>query len=84
MSEMISVVYKSGRYRELLDRMVGDGDVVIEIGPHIGSATKRYCSRTALTVAMDIGPQSEAAFRGIREKTGTCYFTGMMPGPLKP
>lgn len=71
---MISVVYKSKLYRDLLDKKVKEGDVVIEIGPHIGSATKRYCARSGLTVALDIGPQSEAAFRKIGEKNRNVLF----------
>ena len=65
---MISVVYSSRLYRELLDRTVEPGDVVIEIGPHVGSATKRYCARAALTIAIDKGSESADPFRKIREK----------------
>lgn len=71
---MISVVYKSQLYRELLDNSVTQGDVVIEIGPHIGSATKRYCARSGLTVAIDKGAQSEAAFQKMQEKNANLFF----------
>ena len=71
---MISVVYKSRQYRELLDKTVNIGDVVIEIGPHVGSATKLYCGRTKLTVAVDKGAQSEIAFRKLAEKYSNLFF----------
>jgi hypothetical protein len=71
---MISVVYKSRLYRELLDKTVKQGDVVIEIGPHVGSATKRYCARAGLTVAIDKGAQSEEAFQKMQEKNANLFF----------
>jgi hypothetical protein len=71
---MISVVYKSRLYRELLDKYVKPGDVVIEIGPHVGSATKLYFGRTNLTVAVDKGAQAEAAFRKLGEKNSNLFF----------
>jgi hypothetical protein len=71
---MISVVYKSRLYRELLNNSVKEGDVVIEIGPHIGSATKLYCSRAGLTVALDKGAQSEEAFKKLSEKNQNLLF----------
>jgi hypothetical protein len=71
---MISVVYKSRLYRELLDKSVKDGDIVIEIGPHIGSATERYCSRAGLTVAIDKGAQSEDAFQKMQKKNANLFF----------
>ena len=71
---MISVVYKSRLYRELLDKTVKQGDVVIEIGPHVGSATKLYCARAGLTVAIDKGTQSEQAFKKMQEKNANLFF----------
>jgi hypothetical protein len=71
---MISVVYSSKLYRELLDKSVKPGDVVIEIGPHIGSATKRYCARTSITIAIDKGAQSEAAFGSMQGKNPNLFF----------
>ncbi len=71
---MISLVYRSRLYRELLDKYVKPGDVVIEIGPHVGSATKLYFGRTKLTVAVDIGVQSEAAFRKLGENSSNLFF----------
>ena len=71
---MIAVVYKSLLYRELLEKTVKQGDVVIEIGPHVGSATKLYCARAGLTIAIDKGAQSEAAFQKMQEKNPSLFF----------
>jgi hypothetical protein len=62
---MISIVYRVGEYRNLLNRWVRKGDVVIELGPHIGKGTIPYLERTKMTVAVDKSLQSERFFEGI-------------------
>jgi hypothetical protein len=65
---MISIVYDVKKYRELLGRIVKDGDVVIEIGPHVGKSTLSYVERAKKAVAVDLGEQSAAAFRRMEKE----------------
>jgi hypothetical protein len=65
---MISIVYDVKKYRELLGKTVKDGDVVIEIGPHVGKSTLAYVERAKLAVAVDVGEQSVAAFRKLEKE----------------
>jgi hypothetical protein len=58
---VISIVYDVKKYRRLLADAVEDGDVVIEIGPHVGKSTAAYVGCAKMAVAVDIGPQSEKA-----------------------
>lgn len=64
---MIAIAYNVERYRRLLDEKIKKGDVVIELGPHLGKGTLYYVGRTELTVVVDKSLQSEEAFRGIRD-----------------
>jgi len=62
---MISILYDVKRYREFLNEQVREGDIVIELGPHLGESTKLYVGRTKLTVAVDKSSQTEKAFKRI-------------------
>ncbi len=64
--KMISIVYNVKGYRELLNKQIKKGDIVIELGPHVGKSTLSYVERTGLTVAVDISPQSEKGFEGFQ------------------
>jgi hypothetical protein len=66
---MISIVYDVKKYRGLLAKTVKEGDVVIEIGPHVGKSTLAYVERAKKAVAVDVGEQSAAAF----ERLGKTY-----------
>jgi hypothetical protein len=52
---MINIVYEVGRYRNLLGETVREGDVVVEIGPHVCRSTDRYISKAAKVVLIDKG-----------------------------
>jgi hypothetical protein len=52
---MISLVYDVGRYRCLLSETVCGGDVVVEIGPHIGKSTDSYVARASKAILVDKG-----------------------------
>ncbi|MFH1402706.1 MAG: SAM-dependent methyltransferase [Candidatus Altiarchaeota archaeon] len=52
---MIGVVYEVGRYRKLLSETVREGDVVVEIGPHLGLSTESYLGKCSKTVLVDKG-----------------------------
>jgi len=63
---MISLVYKVERYRKLLSKEIKKGDIVIELGPHLGKSTLSYIDRTKLTVTVDKSSQSEKVFEEIK------------------
>lgn len=52
---MIEVVYDVGFYRRRLSEIVGDGDTVVEIGPHVGKSTDAYIGRCSKAVLVDKG-----------------------------
>lgn len=60
---MISIVYDVMLYRSLLARRVGKGDVVIEIGPHVGKSTITYVDKAGLVVALDKSPEAAGSFK---------------------
>ncbi len=64
---MIYIAYKKERYREILGNIVKKGDIVIEIGPHLGEATKRYIKKTMLTITIDKSEQSKDSFKELLE-----------------
>ncbi|OYT40006.1 MAG: hypothetical protein B6U86_04745 [Candidatus Altiarchaeales archaeon ex4484_43] len=71
---MISIVYNVERYRKLLSREVKKGDIVIELGPHIGRGTLSYIDGTRLTVTVDKSSQSENAFEEIKGRCPNLRF----------
>ncbi len=64
---MISIVYNVEKYRRLLNNEIKKGDIVIELGPHLGKGTLSYLERTKLTIVVDKSSQSENCFEEIKE-----------------
>lgn len=63
---MISVVYEHKRYHQALSDIVRPGDTVIEIGCHVGGATKaiaKKAGKDGLVIAIDKAKQAEDAFK---------------------
>jgi hypothetical protein len=52
---VISIVYDVERYRRLLSETVGEGDVVVEIGPHVGKSTQAYLEKCGKAILVDKG-----------------------------
>ncbi len=52
---MITIAYDVQKYRRLLAKTVVGGDVVVEIGPHIGKSTDSYVSQASMVVLVDKG-----------------------------
>ncbi len=68
------MVYDVGVYRNILDEAVADGDIVLEIGPHVGKGVKRYLKKTKLTVAVDKSDQAAKAISLLMERGGNLRF----------
>lgn len=62
---MISILYDVNEYRRFLNMKVESDFVVIELGPHLGPATKLYSDRTKLTITVDKSIQAERAMKKI-------------------
>jgi hypothetical protein len=58
---LISLVYKSGKYREVLLGAIKPDDTVIEVGPHVGNTTKALAGKTKRLIAVDKAEQSKKA-----------------------
>lgn len=71
---MISILYDSGKYRDFLSKKIGKGSVVIEIGPHLGHATRRYMENAKLSVLVDKATQSRDAIKDLMEDHGNLRF----------
>ncbi|VVB51839.1 Uncharacterised protein [uncultured archaeon] len=71
---MISVCYEVGRYRSVLAQAVRVGDVVVEIGPHLGQSTVPYLSKAKVAVAVEKGVQGEEAFKKLVEVHSNLFF----------
>jgi len=64
---MIALLYEVSKYRDFLAKKVKQGDVVIEIGPHVGAAARLYLNKASLAVLIDKGEQSEDAMKKLSE-----------------
>jgi len=71
---MISIVYEVESYRNLLMETIREGDVVIELGPHVGISTGLYAGKTKKTVAVDIGKESKTPFKKLCEEYNQLRF----------
>ncbi|MBU0762138.1 MAG: hypothetical protein KKD39_03870 [Candidatus Altiarchaeota archaeon] len=71
---MIAVVYEVGRYRALLSEVVGVGDVVVEIGPHICKSTDAYVSKASKAVLVDKGSDCKQDLIEYSSKHGNVEF----------
>ncbi|HHQ44828.1 MAG TPA: SAM-dependent methyltransferase [Candidatus Altiarchaeales archaeon] len=58
---MIKLAYDVGEYRKLLGETVSEGDVVVEIGPHVGKSTRAYMDRASKIFLIDKGSDCEKA-----------------------
>jgi hypothetical protein len=58
---MIDVVYDVKAYRRLLAETVGDGQTVLEIGPHLGKSTDSYVEKAKLAVLVDKGTDGQTS-----------------------
>lgn len=60
---MIQITYKVKQYRELLRKTVRKGDIVVEVGPHIGASTKLLADKAKEVIAVDKADQAEDALK---------------------
>ncbi|MEA3255468.1 MAG: hypothetical protein U9Q22_06505 [Candidatus Altiarchaeota archaeon] len=65
---MISLLYEVNEYRKFLNGKVKGNFVVIELGPHLGQATKLYLDRTKQTIVVDKSIQAETAMKKIQSQ----------------
>jgi len=71
---MIRVVYDVKAYRQLLKDTVQEGDVVVEIGPHVGRSTDAYISKAGKAVLVDKGADCAGALKEYAERHGNAVF----------
>jgi hypothetical protein len=71
---MISVVYDVKAYRALLAKLVREGDVVIEIGPHTGISTLGYVDKAGLVVAIDKADEAKESFKKFAKEHSNLHF----------
>jgi len=71
---MISVAYEVGRYRRLLAETVGNGDTVVEIGPHRASSTDLYVGKAGKAVLVDKGADAAGALREYADRHRNVIF----------
>jgi len=71
---MISLLYDVNEYRKFLNKEVKRNFTVIELGPHLGQATRLYLDRTKLTVAVDKSIQAETAIKKLQRDYSNLKF----------
>ncbi|MFH1056123.1 MAG: SAM-dependent methyltransferase [Candidatus Altiarchaeota archaeon] len=71
---MISLTYEVGRYRRLLSETVREGDVVVEIGPHVGRSTDMYVGKASKVVLVDKGRDCAGALEKYSLKHNNVIF----------
>jgi hypothetical protein len=71
---VITVVYDVKAYRSLLSKTVREGDVVVEIGPHVGRSTDAYVGRARLAVLVDKGKDCAGALEEYAGARGNVEF----------
>lgn len=54
---MIKLTYDIEKYREHLLELIEDGDVVIELGCHVGRSTQLFCDKCSV-IAIDNSPEA--------------------------
>lgn len=71
---MISIAYDVKRYRELLEKRVKKGDVIIEIGPHQGKSVETYVKKVKLGILVDKSGQAKEGLGGLLKKNKNLRF----------
>ncbi|MEM4347399.1 MAG: SAM-dependent methyltransferase [Candidatus Altiarchaeota archaeon] len=71
---MISIVYDVDIYRKILRERVNEGDIVIEIGPHIGKSTSCYERKVKLGILVDKSIESEKGLQSLLKKNKNLKF----------
>ncbi|MFH1787769.1 MAG: SAM-dependent methyltransferase [Candidatus Altiarchaeota archaeon] len=71
---MIRLVYDVGRYRSVLADSVREGDVVVEIGPHVGKSTADYVEKAGKVVLVDKGSDCAGALDDFAGEHGNVVF----------
>jgi hypothetical protein len=71
---MISIVYEVGRYRKLLADTVRHGDVVVEIGPHVGKSTDAYVGKAKKAVLVDKGKDCASCLKEYAQRHDNAVF----------
>ncbi|MFC2154616.1 rRNA adenine N-6-methyltransferase family protein [Candidatus Altiarchaeota archaeon] len=71
---MISIVYDVRKYRKALENTVKEGDVVLELGPHLGQSTTPLLKKAKLVVSVDKGVQSKKKFQPILKRHDNLAF----------
>jgi len=65
---MITLVYNVRLYRKLLREIVGEGEIVLEIGPHMGKSTLTYVEKAGKVVLVEKSSQPMYNLEVLREK----------------
>lgn len=71
---MIQIAYDVRRYRSILADAVREGDVVVEIGPHVGVGTKLYVGKAGKVVLVDKGSDCAGSLGEFAEKHDNTVF----------
>lgn len=73
---MIKIVYDINIYREALNEIIKDDDVVVELGCHIGNSTRIISQLTpkGKVVALDKSPESPESMKTIIKDHGNIKF----------
>ena len=59
-----------------MDKLVNKGDVVLEIGPHLGEATRRYVDKAHLVVLVDKSDQAEKGLKDLLDVDKVKFVKG--------
>lgn len=73
---MIKIVYDINIYREALNEIIKDDDVVVELGCHIGNSTRIISQLTpkGKVIALDKSPESPKKIKSLMEDQGNIEF----------
>jgi hypothetical protein len=73
---MIGVTYEVGCYRQKLRETVRAGDVVIEIGPHVGQSTDYYIDKAKAAILVDKGRDCVSDLADYCVRHGAAHYIG--------
>ncbi len=73
---MIKIVYDINIYREALNEIIKDDDVVVELGCHIGNSTRIISQLTpkGMVIALDKSPESPERLKSLMDDQGNIEF----------